>query len=296
MAFCLVRLPAILLAASICALPSCAFFSGKPPLPKHASIEHVGQPVARTDFAAGVENAEVIYFPTNRTASAGRSEPAALLLEAVEQSGLPHAIAWDLIDAAQQPLLDELQVKPMVLRESVIAQIAIAGNGRTQEHSRSVLRSTSSRHLALALPAPLLVKMGGGHASTAEEEKHLPRGFILPSDDWEGYAERHPGMTHREMAESFRVQTVRRQFAAEKIVEYFRNQGGESKLLVFGREADLGTGHGVPYYVAQKARVRQLVLGSDAPVPARAKLLTGRSRSIRGGFEIVDRPPGAARD
>jgi hypothetical protein len=87
------------------------------------------------------------------------------------------------------------------------------------------------------------------------------------------------------------VETVRRQFAAEKIVEYFRKEGGASKLLVFGNEADLGAAQGLPYYVAQKLRVRQLVLGPDAPT--RAKLLTFRRR---GRFEIVDCAPIAARD
>jgi hypothetical protein len=93
----------------------------------------------------------------------------------LEGSGRPYAIAWDLIDAAQQPQLDELQATPVALRESVIAQISIAGNGRTQEHCRSVLRGTGSRHLALALPATLLVRMGADHALTTEEEKQLPR-------------------------------------------------------------------------------------------------------------------------
>ena len=119
----LVRAGATLLVASIGAFPSCAFFSGKPPLPKQASIEHLGPPVTGTDFAAVVENADIIYFPTNRTASAGRSEPAALLLEALERSGRPYAIAWDLIDAAQQPQLDELPAKPVELLPKGLALV-----------------------------------------------------------------------------------------------------------------------------------------------------------------------------
>ena len=285
------RAVATVLLVSACVLPGCAFFSGKPALPKHASIEHVGQPVAETDFAAVVEDADIIYFPTNRTASAGRSEPAAALLEALERSGRPYAIGWDLIDAAQQPQLDELQAKPIELRENAIAQISIAGNGRAQEHCRSVLRGAGSRHLALAPPATLLAQIGAGHPLTAEEQRLLPRGFTLSADGWESYAEQHPGMNNRELTESYRVETVRRQFAAEKIVEYFRKEGGASKLLVFGNEADLGAAHGLPYYVAQKLRVRQLVLGPAAPT--RAKLLTFRTR---GRFEIVDRAPIAARD
>ena len=69
------RAVATVLLVSACALCGCSF-SGKPPLPKHASIEHLGKP-AGTDFAAVVENADVIYFPTNRAASGfiGAFEP-----------------------------------------------------------------------------------------------------------------------------------------------------------------------------------------------------------------------------
>lgn len=293
MRLCFVRPGATVLLVSVCALAGCSL-SGKPPLPKHASIERLGKP-AGTDFAAVVENADVIYFPTNRAASGSKSEPAALLLEALEKSGRPYAVAWDLIEVPQQPLLDELEARPIAQRDNLIAKISISGNGRTQEHCRSVLRAGTSHQLALAPPNALLARIAADRSLVAADVPELPRGFILPSDGWENYAERHATMNNREMAESFRTQTVRQQFAAERIVEFFHRQSGENKLLVFGNEGDLEAGHGIPFYVAQKLNVRQLVIGPDTPAPAKAKLLTRRA-GAGGGLKIVDRTPIAAGD
>ncbi len=60
-------------------LQSCAFFSGKPPLPKHASFEQLGHGANAEDFAAAVRDAEIVYFPQDRISSAARSEPQAAL-------------------------------------------------------------------------------------------------------------------------------------------------------------------------------------------------------------------------
>ena len=106
----LARAASVLLVLAL-SLSGCAFFSGKPPLPKQASIEQLGRGASPADFAAAVQNADVIYFPEDRIASAGRSDPAALLLEAFAQSGLPFAIGWGSIVATEQGALDALATK-----------------------------------------------------------------------------------------------------------------------------------------------------------------------------------------
>nr|MBA2432663.1 hypothetical protein [Chthoniobacterales bacterium] len=99
---------ALVLVACAVALQGCASFPGKPPLPKRASLERMPKPAATTDYGALVENAEVLYFPRERTGSSSRSDPAARLLDALQQGGVPFAIGWDLIDASQQVVLDQL--------------------------------------------------------------------------------------------------------------------------------------------------------------------------------------------
>ncbi|MEO5720916.1 MAG: hypothetical protein ABIR71_05520 [Chthoniobacterales bacterium] len=266
------------LAVVLCAiaLSGCTVFSRKPPLPRHAAIEHSDAPSARTDYAALVAEVEVAYFPAERAASGARSEPSALLLEALRQNGTPFAIAWDILDASQQTVLDELPGKSGAAREEVIAQLEFSGTGRAREHLRAVLRDENLaglQHVGLRCPPALMAKLETRERLNAEDENLLPRGFTLPSAGFEGYAER-VAAGRGEPARSYRAQVASQQYAAERIIEYFRAAGMQNKLLVFLRADDMEAGQGVPRYVAQKIKVRQLVLDSSGGGPIPAKLLT----------------------
>lgn len=261
----------------VIALSGCSIFSSKPALPRHAAIETRPAPSAGTDYIGLVANAEVVYFPAERAAFGGRSEPSARLLDAFLQNGAPFAIGWDLLDASQQPLLDELQGATGKAREDVIRRLEIVGSGRAREHCRAVLRDerlVGLRHLALGCLPVFLAKLETRERLTPEEERQLPRGYTPPSGGLEAYTER---LTRGETTgRSYRAQVVAQQFAAEEIVRHFRSAGMQSKLLVFLRSSDLEAGLGVPRYVAQKLQVRQLVLDSSGTRPTQAKLLTMR--------------------
>ena len=272
----------------------CAFFAGKPALPKHASIEELQKPATPTDFSAVVESADLIYFPRDRVTSGVRSEPAALLREALEKTGRPFVIGWDLIDAAQQPLLDEISTQIGAAREESIGKLDLVGSGRAREHCRAALREPGPagiKHLALRCPALLLRKVAASEPFAAEERELLPRGYKRPRGGMEGYAERmaNPNPADPALIRLYRTELVRQQFAADRIVSHLRGSPDGTKALLFLAETDLSTDEAVPYYVAQKLRVRQLVLGSDAPQKERAKLLT--NRRSRRALEIVDRAP-----
>ncbi|MEP6820835.1 MAG: hypothetical protein ABI946_00635 [Chthoniobacterales bacterium] len=269
----LLRYSAVVL--GVIALSGCSIFSGKPALPRHAAIETRDAPSAGTDYVALVANAEVVYFPAERAAFGGRSEPSARLLDAFRQNGAPFAIGWDLLDASQQPLLDELQASTGNAREEVIRRLEMVGNGRAREHCRAVLRDerlVGLRHVALGCLPVFLAKLETRERLTLEEEKQLPRGYTTPPGALEAYNEN--SAPREAPARSYRGQVVAQQFAAEQIVRHLRAAGMQSKLLVFLRASDLEAGLGVPRYVAQKLPVRQLVLDSSGTAPTRAKLLT----------------------
>jgi len=294
----LARAASVLLVLAV-SLPGCAFFSGKPPLPNQASIEQLGRGASPADFAAAVQNADVIYFPEDRIASAGRSDPAALLLEAFGQSGLPFAIGWGSIVATEQGALDALATKGAAAGHALIAHLDVAGSGRAREHCRATLRETAAlRHLALRCPAGLLAKWGAAARLAPEEEPLIPHGFASPAGGLAEFPARAgtAGENARSLTSDYRTELLRLQFAAEIIVRHLREANG-AKLLVFADEADLAAGRGLPFYVAQKLPVRQLVFGPDAPGSARMRLLSGRGRKNgRAGFQIVDRAPRARRD
>ena len=285
---------ALLLLAGACGVLSCV---SKPALPKRASIETAAARASEQDFAALVPNADVIYFPTERAPSGGRSEPAALLLEALQRNGTPFAIGWNVVDAAQQPVLDSLAAQPPGRREQLIRTLDLGGTGRAREHCRTVLRDPQAgtiRHLALGFPQTLEAKLRANEPLAPDEEEQLAARFEPPVGGLEAFAERlstteRAGET--DVAAAYRVHLLRQQFAAGKIVQHFQGGGG-GKLLVFLPEADLATGQGVPFFVAQKVQLRQLVLGSGAGASGRTKLLTradghGGTRSV----EVVDGAP-----
>ncbi len=240
-------------------------------------METRAAPSAGTDYAALVANAEVVYFPAERVAFGGRSEPSAQLLDAFVQNGAPFAIGWDLLDASQQPVLDALQTATGKAREEEIRRLEVAGSGRAREHLRAVLRDerlVALRHLALGCLPVFLAKLETRERLTLEEEKQLPRGYTTPPGGLEAFSER---LARGEASgRSFRAQVVAQQCAAEEIVRHFRAAGMQSKLLVFLRASDLEAGLGVPRYVAQKLSVRQLVLDSSGTAVTHAKLLTLR--------------------
>lgn len=268
-----------------CSLAGCA---SRPPLPKRAALETARASGSATDFRETVASADIIYFPSERAASGARSEPAALLLEALEGGGMPFAIAWDLIDASQQSVLDQLPTEPPRERGEVVARIELAGHGRAREHCRSVLndpRLTVVRQIALRPPNRSL-------APAAEPPTGMR--FKLPAGGMEAFAE---GMTAaeslsgRDVAAAYHARVAQQQFAAEQIVRHFQS-GAPGKLLVFLRASDLANGQGVPFYVAQKLPLRQVVLGPNSEhAPAKLLTLVGDRR-----LQIVDRSPFSGRD
>ncbi|CAN5545418.1 hypothetical protein BH20VER1_BH20VER1_19940 [soil metagenome] len=276
-------------------LQGCAAFSGKPPLPKRASLERVPKPAATTDYSALVAGAEVLYFPRERVGSSARSDPAARLLDALQQGGVPFAIAWDIIDASQQELLNQLQTLPVEAREPLIAQLELLGTGRAREHARGVLRDPKMAgvtHLAIRLPAMLQARLNSGEPLAPDEQKLLPGGFNLPASGLDFFAERLPVSERantQAITGSYRAHVARQQFAAEQVVRHFRTVGGGGKLLVFLESADLESEQGVPNFVAQKLSLRQIVLDSGART--RPKLLTGLRGDGGGDLQVVDGAP-----
>ena len=277
------------------ALAGCA---GKPPLPKYASVDSAARPSSTENFAALVPEADVIYFPVERASYAGRSDPAAQLLAALQQTGVPIAIAWDIIDASQQPLLDQLQSAQGSAREKLIAQLNLEGTGRAREYCRSVLReppSASVRHLAIGAPLPVIEKVRIGETLSADEQAQVPRGFRAPAGELEAFTARVAGTRTAggDVAGLYRAHLFTEQFAAERIAQHFQSGGG-GKLLAFLRQSDLEPGRGVPYFVRQKVQLRQLVFGSERGGPG-TKLLT---LNWHAGmmFQIIDRAPRPAGD
>jgi hypothetical protein len=101
------------------------------------------------------------------------------------------------------------------------------------------------------------------------------RGFEPPPGDFERFARRFSPRDSNEarLRDAYETALRAQQFAAMKISSHFREHRGE-KILVFLRRDQLGRDSGVPYFVAQKTKARQLILNPQRHSEPRAGLLT----------------------
>jgi hypothetical protein len=240
---------------------SCGFSPSQPALPKPAAIESRVTPQADEKFDTLVQNADIIYFPIELLASG--SEPAWKLIEALHRQGNPFALGSDLIAGDGQPLLDQW-AKQQISTDKLISSLHLSGTPRERDSCRLLLSETKKRaERFLALGRPSAFFSASTPLSTREETALLDE-----------------------------------EFAAVRIAGTFREQGDE-KLLLFLHRRHLGSVRGVPYFVAQKIRARQLVLDSREHSSPRRELLTstGGDRlnvGVTRRLEIVDGAPAPA--
>jgi hypothetical protein len=219
-----------ILFAAVSLLSSCSFFLRQPPLPRHAAIESTG---SDEKFAGLIEDADIIYFPSESVALGSRTEAAWKLLEALRRNENSFALGWDV------------------------------SAGDQLKHRGFLTEAAKSGAQILGLQPP---------AGLAADE--IARGFEPPPGDFERFARR---LSSRHVSEvklraAYEAALLAEQFAAEKIAAYFRDHRNE-KMLVFLRQDQLGRDHGVPYFVSQKTKARQLILNPQRHAPAGPGLL-----------------------
>ena len=138
-------------------------------------------------------------------------------------------------------------------------------------------RYEMAAQLALRWPPALAAKIENVTRLAPEVLRDLPQGFSAPAGGLEAYAERvTPGAASNTLLVAYRTRVAAQQLAAEQIVRHFNGAAANGKLVVFLQPEDLIAGQGVPFYVAQKTRLRQLVLDSATTERRVPSLLTAR--------------------
>jgi hypothetical protein len=108
------------------------------------------------------------------------------------------------------------------------------------------------------------------------ESDDSSRDFQTPPGDFERFSRRFASRDFSEtrIRAAYETTILTEQFVASKIVAHFReNRSG--KILVFLRRDHLGRDYGVPFFVAQKTKARQLILNPQRHSPAGPGLLAG---------------------
>jgi len=122
--------------------------------------------------------------------------------------------------------------------------------GREDEHRNFLAEAGKSGGEILPLRAPAQM-----------DADEISRGFDPPPGDFEVFVRRLSSRSLNEamLRDAYETALSAEQFAAAKISAHFREHRGE-KILVFLRRDHLGPDRGVPYFVAQKTKARQLIL------------------------------------
>lgn|GEM_PF-1067579 len=265
---------------------SCGFFVRQPALPRRAAIEGASD----DKFAVLIEKADIIYFPSELVGAPVESERAWRLIEALANDGRHFVLGWDIVGGDDQPLLDQWS-RPSAAADPAISRLHLHADAREVESRRAFLRETHKRGahlLALRCPSGL----------TGEEE--FLRGFSPPPGDFEKFLRRSPaGSAPNDgtLRAEYNSALLAEEFAAQRLAEYFREHR-DGKLLVFLHRRLLGDDRGVPYFVAQRVKARQLVLDSHSRPSERARLMADERRGLLAGrgFQIVDRAPTSGSD
>lgn len=256
-----------------CFCSGCASLTSQAPLPRQASLESIITPEADEQMISVVRAADIIYLPTDRLGSVLASEPAWKLLQTMRRNTADLAIAWDSMDASEQPRLDNWLNRKNPAAD-LPERLELSGSARERENCRTLLRQTRPLHipqLALHCPEALAEKLSRGGALTPAEQALLPREFA---------ARQSPAEPVARLDESITA-VLANEFAAARIVDHLREHAG-GKVLVLIKRADMDNANGVPFFVARKLSVRQVVLDSNQPAAPRAHLLTWSTSAIDG--------------
>jgi hypothetical protein len=174
---------------------------------------------------------------------AGSGEKLAMLVQSADIIYFPsESVALDSRSESAWKLLDALQ------RESPSFALGWDLAANTDDHRDFLAEAGKAGAEIIALRAP---------AATDES----PREFEPPPGDFERFSRRFSSrdVSEARMRAAYETTLLAEQFAASKIVAHFREHRS-GKILVFLRRDHLSRDHGVPFFVAQKTKARQLIL------------------------------------
>ena len=157
------RLLAVTLMAAVGFLSGCSLFHREPPLPRRAVIEAGG---SEEKFVSVIEEADIIYFPSEAAVFGSHSDLAWKLLDALRRDAGSFAIGWDWTSNERErrdylAQADKAGAHLMALNETAangdqLAADNIASYFR-EHHNEKVLVFLRRERLGLGQGVPYLV-------------------------------------------------------------------------------------------------------------------------------------------
>jgi uncharacterized iron-regulated protein len=215
-------------------------------------------------FWRAVEKADVIYVGETHDNRA-HHEYELELVRGLLGRNVKFAVGWEMFDETQQSSIDAWASHKISLQELLVKTDFQKRWGIYSPVYEQILRITEKanvRNLALNAPPELVRKIARAEPLTAEEIALLPSGFVADSGAYNNFVAligEHPGVEETDLRRYFDAQNVWDQTMANRILE-FKRPNPKAKLVVLtGRDHVFG-GYGIPFYLRQKADLKQLVL------------------------------------
>jgi aminopeptidase N len=239
-------------ALACCAVFAAFFLTGcatRQAWPSHLSERH------------GWEGARIIYIGEKHDeASHHRFEER--VLRTLHRREKTVAVGMEMVDVTQQAALDEYLGRRISWAEFANRTAFDRGWGKTSPAYKRILswcRNNAVPVLALNAPSAVTRKLARNESLTAGEEKFIPidpgppGGFERFAAEMAGH-----GVAGGSLRRYYKAQRAWDQTMARRILDWLPEHPGTLVVLLGRFHADARTG--VPWYVAKKSRVSQIVL------------------------------------
>jgi uncharacterized iron-regulated protein len=215
-------------------------------------------------FWQAVENANIIYVgETHDDALDHQSELE--LVRGLLKRKTKFAIGWEMFDSTQQSAIDAWASRAISFKEMISKTDFQKHWGIYSPVYEEILQIAGNANipiLALNAPPELTRRISRGEPLTAQERAMVPTGFVATEGGYKNFVAmmgNHPGLNKPDLRRFFAAQNTWDQTMASRILDFERRNPGVQLLVLTGR-GHVSGGYGIPFYVRQKAHLKQLVV------------------------------------
>jgi uncharacterized iron-regulated protein len=187
------------------------------------------------------------------------------LVRALVKRKTKFAIGWEMFDTTQQSAVDAWASHSISLKEMISKTDFQKHWGIYSPVYKEILQIAGNANvpiIALNAPSELTRKIARGEPLTEKERAMIPAGFVATEGGYRNFAAMmgaHPGLHEADQRLFFAAQNVWDQTMASRILD-FEHRNPEVQMLVLTGRGHVPGGYGIPFYVSQKAHLKQLII------------------------------------
>jgi uncharacterized iron-regulated protein len=215
-------------------------------------------------FWQAVEKANVVYVGETHDDPLDHQYELELVRDLLKRK-TKFAIGWEMFDTTQQSAIDAwashvISFKQVIFKTDFQKHWGIYSP--VYEEILQIAGNAKISILALNAPPELTRKVARGEPLTAPERAMIPTGFVATNGGYKNFVAmmgNHPGLNEADLRLFFAAQNTWDQTMASRILD-FERRNPEVLLLVLTGRGHVSGGYGIPFYVRQKAHLKQLII------------------------------------